>query len=129
MGNPFVQFLIERDLVSASVARQLTAKHRFVREPIGMIAAGHGLLHPDQIDVILDRQRECKLRFGEVAVELGLLTPEQVMTLLKIQEFRTAADIGEALALAGVMSCEDMARYLGASLMRDNEVIEMIAGE
>ena len=129
MQNPFVQFLIERDLVSAKVAKQLTEKHRFVREPIGMIAASHGLLHPNQIDVILDRQRECGLRFGETAVDLGLLTPEQVDTLLKIQEFRAAADIGEALALAGVMSCEDMARYLGASLIRDSEVIDMIAGE
>ena len=128
MQNPFVQFLIERDLVSAGVARQLTEKNRFVREPIGMIAAGHGLLHPNQIDVILDQQRQCKKRFGELAVELGYLTDDQVKTLLKIQEFRTAADVGEALALANVFSCEDLARYLGAFLLRDREVIDMLTG-
>ena len=129
MQHPFVEFLSELDLVPASVTKRLSEKKRFVREPIGMIAAGHGLIHPNEIDIILDRQRECKDRFGEIAIKLGFLTPEEVQTLLKIQEFRTPSYIAEALALAGILSWEDAVRYLGTFLMRDREVIAMISDE
>ena len=129
MQHPFVEFLIEQDLVCPNVAKRLTEGKRFIREPIGMIAAGHGLLHPNQIDEILDLQRGCTDRFGEIAVRLGLLTPEEVITLLRIQEFRTAAHIAEALSLAGALSWEDAVKYLGTSLMRDREVIEMMSNE
>lgn len=128
MTNPFVEFLINRHLVPASVARQLTENKRYVREPIGMIAVSHGLLKPNQIDDILDRQRGSKARFGDIAVELGFLTREQVETLVKIQEFRTTADIAEALALAGVTSCEDVTQYLGAFLLHDRELSVEFAG-
>jgi hypothetical protein len=129
MENCFVEFLIERDLVSPGVAKQLAEERRSVREPIGMIAASHGLLHPNQVDAVLDHQRECKDRFGDIAVEMGFLAREQVERLVKIQEFRAAAEVGEALALAGALSCEDMARYLGAFLLRDHEVFEVMAGK
>jgi hypothetical protein len=129
MQNSFVEFLIDRDLVSSGIAKQLTEGKRFVCEPIGMIAVSHGLLHPNQVDVVLDRQRGCKDRFGDIAVEMGFLTREQVERLVRIQELRAAAEIGEALALAGVLSCEDMARHLGAFLLRDHEVFEVMAGK
>ena len=127
MSQPFVEFLIERDLVPAAVGRQLGEKSNFVREPIGMIAVAHGLIQANEIDVILDRQRACKQRFGEIAVELGILPQGQVETLVKIQEFRTSACITEALALASVLSCEDAVQYLGAFLVRDREVEAMMS--
>lgn len=129
MHNPFVRFLIERDLISPAVAKQLSEKHRFVREPIGMIAAGHGLLHPNQIDEILDQQRQTNKLFGELAVEMGFLDRKQVQTLLKIQELRSATEVAEGLALAGLFSIEDMAGYLGAFLLRDREVLEMLTND
>jgi len=128
MQHPFVAFLIERDLIPPGVGKRLTDKKDFIREPIGMIAVSHGLLRANEIDIVLDRQRECKdRRFGQIAVELEFLTEEQVEILVKIQEFRTSADISEALALAGVLSCEDTARYLGAFLVRDREVAAMMS--
>jgi len=127
VNQPFVEFLIERDLVPAAVGRQLGEKSNFVREPIGMIAVAHGLIQANEIDVILDRQRACNQRFGEIAVELGILSRQQVESLVKIQEFRTSACIAEALALAGVLSCEDAVQYLGAFLVRDREVAAMMS--
>ncbi len=130
MKHPFVEYLVERDLIPPNVARQLTEHKRFVREPIGMIAVSHGLLRTDDIDIILDRQREFPdRRFGEIAVELGCLTPQQVDTLVKIQEFRAPADIAEALALGGVLSVEDAGRYFGTYLVRDQEMAAMMADE
>jgi len=128
MQHPFIEFLIERDLIPASVGKRLMDQRSYIREPIGMIAVGHGILRPNEIDIILDRQRERKeLRFGEVAIELGFLTEQQVEILVKVQAFRTSADISEALALAGVLSCEDAARYLGTFLVCDREMAEMMS--
>ena len=127
MSHPFVEFLIEGDLAPQEVGGQLAGQSKFIREPIGMIAVSHGLIQSEQIDVILDRQRECKQRFGEIAVELGFLAHGQVNTLVKIQEFRAAGNIAECLALAGVLSFEDAAQCLGAFLVRDCEVEAMIS--
>src|SRR5512133_2110359 len=107
MQHPFVEYLATRDLVTEVEVRQLEGTIRLAREPIGMIAVSHGLLSASQIDKILDKQRHSKDRFGEIAVELGFLTPEQVQTLVKIQELRTACAITEALALGGMLRYED----------------------
>lgn len=122
----FAQYLIDRGLIPASVGRKL-AERNYIREPIGMIAVGHGILTPMQIDMILDRQRECRDKFGEIAVAMGVLTQEQVDVLIKIQEFRTSSEISEALALAQVLSIEDAAKYLGSFLLRDRELVSMVS--
>lgn len=122
MKHPFVEFLIERDLVPASVTKKLIEDKRYVREPIGIIAVSHGLLRPDQIDTILDHQDDSNKRFGEIAIELGFVTQQQVETLVKIQQSRIPTDIAEVLALAGVMSCEDAVRHMATFLLRDQEV-------
>ncbi|MBI4581987.1 MAG: hypothetical protein HY718_19975 [Planctomycetes bacterium] len=127
MNHPFVKYLMERDLIPHTTSRHLNGKTCLVREPLGMIAVGHGMLDSSQIDMILDRQRESSERFGEIAISLGFLTPEQVRTLIKIQEFRAASVLAEALALAGVLRYEDAVRYLGAFLAGDEELISMVA--
>jgi hypothetical protein len=119
---------MDRDLVPSNASKHLSGMQSPVREPIGMIALGHGLLQPEQIDVILDRQQHCSERFGEIAIELGFLKPKQVETLVKIQEFRAAVAICEALALANVLRYEEAFRYLGVWLAGDDEVMAMISG-
>ena len=110
------------------MGEQLDQGDRFVREPLGVIAAHHGLLTPDQIDLILDQQRNSSDRFGEIAVELGLLESEQVGDLVQVQGFRSYVDVAEVLVLGNVLSFEDVIRYLGSYLADDREEIEMIAG-
>lgn len=129
MEHPFVKFLTDRDLIPPSASRHLAGARSLVREPIGMIAVGHGLLDVAAIDQILDRQQKSSDRFGEIAVEMGYLKPEQVHTLVKIQEFRTAGAICEALVLAGVLEYADAFRYLGAWLAGDEEVCAMMRGD
>ncbi len=125
--HSFLSYLVDRDLVLASAAEQLGARLHLAREPIGMIAVHHGILSTLQIDTILDTQRTCADRFGEIAVRLGFLSEEQVGTLIKIQEFRTAGAITELLALAGLLRYEDAVRHLGAYLTADDEVAAMMS--
>ena len=129
MVHPYVQFLVERDLIPANVAKRLRENRNFVRQPIGMIAVSHGLLQPNHIDAILDQQRHSDARFGDIAVEMGYLSRDQVNKLVKVQEFRAAADITEALALGGVFSVEDANRCLGSYLVGDREVIAMMSDD
>ena len=127
MHQRFIEFLVGRGLISEAAGQQIATTRSYVREPIGMIAVGHGLLRPDQIDLILDRQRDSTLRFGDLAVRLGCLTRDQVDLLLAIQEFRASAAVAEAMALAGVLSWEDAARHLGAFLAHDDETAALLA--
>lgn len=129
MENAFARFLVERDLVPPQVARRLSEGWHSEREPLGMIALAHGLLRPEQIDEILDVQRERPRLFGEIAVELGYLSQDRVNRLLKIQAFRVAVNLGEVLTLSGIISCEDMARYLGAYLLHDRELASILADD
>ena len=124
--EPFAAFLKERGLISPAVCQRLAQRH-YIREPIGMIAVGHGLLNPTQIDLVLDEQRTSRELFGEIAVRMGFLTPEQVDTLIKIQEFRTSSEIAETLALSQVLTVEDAARHLSSFLTRDREVATVAA--
>jgi len=127
--NPFVEFLVERGFLSAEVARWLSGKGKFVREPIGAIAVCHGMLRPDQIDVILDRQGTSGNLFGEIAVEMGFMTKDQIDLLIRVQAFRACADIAETLILGGALSYEDAVQNLGVFLAGDREVVEMMADE
>jgi hypothetical protein len=126
MEHPFVKYLSDRDLIPPGASRHLA---RTPCEPIGMIAVNHGLLQVPQIDRILDAQRGSQERFGEIAVRMGFLTAKQVDLLVKIQEFRAAVAITEALALAGVLKYEDAVRYLGTYFSQDDEILSVIAND
>jgi len=52
-----------------------------------------------------------------------------VGALVKIQEFRAGARIAEALALAWILSCEEIAQYLGGFLVRDRELMQMMVDD
>jgi hypothetical protein len=82
------------------------------QEPIGLIAVDHGLIKGRQIDEVLDCQRNTNKKFGEIGVELGLLTEQKVGSLLQIQKYRVLTSITEALALAGQLSLDAGVRLL-----------------
>ena len=57
------------------------------RPLFGSLVVCRGLCTLDELDVALDVQRECDppVRLGEVLVDMGKLTPEQVKSLLTLQ--------------------------------------------
>lgn len=100
MEMPFLSYLRSTGRLSHSDVERISRWAMSNREPIGMIAVAHGLITGEQIDEVLDRQRQSGEKFGQVGIELGLLTEKQVQTLLEIQRQRMVTVVLEALSLS-----------------------------
>ena len=64
-----------------------------------------------QLSKIVDHQRESAGLFGEIAIELGFLSKNDVDKLLILQKKRRNF-LGEILVLHGVMSTDDIEEEL-----------------
>lgn len=109
----FVRYLLDRQIVAPRIKEVLNQAAPLPREPLGMIAVQHGLMKGDQIDRILNTQRESPRLFGDLAVEMRILRREQIDRLLRIQEFRVNSHVAEALVLSGAMKFDEALGQLG----------------
>ena len=55
-------------------------------QPIGEIAVQNGLLTTDQVVRICDEQKNCNMVFGELAKKMGFLTTEQLEFLIQAKQ-------------------------------------------
>ena len=79
---------------------------------IGVLAVQEKFLDSSQLCAVLDYQRlKGKGLFGEIAIELGFLSKDDVDTLLDMQEGKHIR-IGEVLVLFGAVTREDMEEAL-----------------
>lgn len=120
---PFVEFLASETEISPSVADQISTWAVRQQKPLGMIAVDHGLIIGPQIDDVLDRQRQTKKMFGEIAIEMGFLTQAKLDELLNIQGFRVHSSIVEALGLAGVVPFSTGVGLLSNYIQREPDAI------
>lgn len=77
--------VISEGLVSVEVLRRVVADRRLDRSPIGKIMMSHGMLTMDQAFEVLGHQASSDQLFGEIAVQLGFVTAEQVRTCIDVQ--------------------------------------------
>lgn len=79
---------------------------------LGVLAVQEKFLDNSQLCAVLDYQRLIgKGLFGEIAIELGFLSKDDVDVLLDMQE-RKHIRIGEVLVLFGAVTREDMEEAL-----------------
>lgn len=108
----FGLYLKQRGIISseqlvAAIEAQLKSLTR-----IGQLALEEGLLAPrDVFDVLRAQSESPHKRFGEIAIELGLLTREELLMLLVIQADRRP-QIADVLVHQGVLTQEQMQREL-----------------
>lgn len=77
--------------------------------PIGQLALEESMVSPREIfDVLRSQSESPNVRFGELAVEMGLMTRDDLMRLLMIQADRKRP-IAEILVGQGVLSAEQSA--------------------
>ncbi len=111
MQDEFLDFLGSRAEVSAEALARVRQLVDGAADPIGRIAYSYGLLSPNCIEEILERQRGQAARFGEIAIEMGLLTAEQLEALLLIQNLRRVFAVTESLVLCGAADPRDILRH------------------
>jgi len=116
MRRSFLEHLSAEGVLPDGRVDEIRELLRTTPEPIGAIAFSYGMLTGADIDIVLDEQRGSRRRFGEIAVSHGILTEAQVVTLLRIQKLRAAAEVAEALSLSGVCEFEDAVFQLGRFL-------------
>jgi hypothetical protein len=111
-SNRFGEYLFEREIVPRSALRRALGIQRVRQTPFGQLAILHALLNVHQVFEILGVEAETPHRvFGEIAQELGHLTHKQVDRILELQ-LETRPSLGEILVEMGIISAEDLARHL-----------------
>ena len=101
--------LIEQEQLTAEEALRVVAARRASRPPIGKLALAGRLLNVQQIFKILAHCADSKLRFGEAAIQMGLLTKTQTAVLLYDQQ-NLGASFEEILLEMGLCTPELLER-------------------
>ena len=88
--------LIQQDFFSTSGQRamvfhksnqqEVPLSIRLRVQPIGEIAVQNGLLTTEQVVRVCDEQKDCKILFGELAKKMGFLTTEQLEFLIEAKQ-------------------------------------------
>jgi hypothetical protein len=109
--------LISADQLVSAAEIQLTTLTR-----IGQLALEEGIMGPRDIFEVLCAQSEMpNKRFGDMAIEMGLMTRDELVRLLMIQTDRKRP-IADILVSQGVLTKEQVARemneYRGALAKR-----------
>ena len=121
MRAAFLEFLAGEGAIPSQRLNQIRTLLHGAPEPMGSIAFRYGMITGADIDAILDQQRRDHRRFGEIAVDLGILTHDHVEILLRVQQLRGAVEIAEALALSGLCEVDEVLAQLGCFLTRIRE--------
>ncbi len=102
----FGEYLIQRGLMTEEDLHKALDIQTSERTPLGQLAVEQSFLNRKDLFRVLNEQRKTKeksKRFGDVAVELGIMTEKQLNELLKIQAENRKL-IGAILVSTGVIS-------------------------
>lgn len=108
----FGQYLVDEGAIGARDVEEALALMRLVNSPVGEIAVGEGLLSSDQVQTILDEQRRVDGRFFELAASLGL-GGAQLEVLCSDQAVENLR-FGDALVEVGAISSTALEDHLRA---------------
>ena len=90
-AHMFGAWLVERSIVTAEAVVRALDRQNAGRIPLGRLAMTQGKLKVAQVFEILNRQAGSNRLFGELAIELGYLTPGELAELLLEQRRRGGA--------------------------------------
>ena len=109
---PFGEYLYFAGKISRSMLEDAVAWQRRQRPSMGRLARDWGLLTQAVVDDLEKRRRPGE-RFGDVAVRLGVLTPELREALVGMQR-RAQRPIGGYFVAAGTLTAQDIDHLLEA---------------
>jgi hypothetical protein len=95
-------------ITAAELVDAIEAQHAKL-VPIGQLALEEGILSARNIfDILQEQSKYPHIRFGELAIEMGLMTPNDLMRLLMIQTDRKRP-IADILVTHGVLTRDQVA--------------------
>ncbi len=110
----FGDYLVRQNIIREKDLTQTLEMQKIDRIPLGQLALQKGLIDNKVLFRILSRQRKEEGRnqtFGQLAIQLGYLTEEQISELLKMQ-IRTNRLLGELLVSQEFVSQVEMIKAL-----------------
>lgn len=117
MGESRIQFfgeyLVARDLITREALADALGYQRSVNLPIGFFALQQGKLSELQVLRIHSEQRQSDRKFGEIAVEKGFLSADDLEALLEGQA-EVRVYLGEALVGRGHLTRTQLDEALAA---------------
>lgn len=133
-GQFFGEYLYESGCITRTQLAKALYAQRDVNLPLGALAMEQGALSPEDVQRVVDEQRErtsrggaaAHTRFGTLAVEMGLLDEARLPSLLASQAERHLY-LGEALVSLGYMTYAEVSRRLETFASNDREVQAEIA--
>ncbi len=108
-------FLVENEFVTADHLLVALERQKKSRTPLGQLAIEVGMVSAKEVLVILTEQRNSdnQSKFGDIAVNKGILEREDIEKLFKIQEEK-AELLGNILINIGAISPPKLLKALRA---------------
>jgi CheY-specific phosphatase CheX len=107
----FGQFLIDQGVVDSDQIRAALQLMDEENRSLGELAEAGGILTAEESAKVNAQQRYCDMPFGDLAVEMGLLSDEQVEYLVGFQD-QTRLRIGQALVRLSFLPNERLLKLL-----------------
>ena len=109
----FGQYLIEQGVVDSEQVRAALELMERENRSLGELATAEGILTVQDADKVNAEQRHRDCPFGELAIEMGLISEAQIDGLVRLQE-RSRLRIGQALVRLGSLENERLAELLAS---------------
>jgi hypothetical protein len=115
----FGNYLLRQQLVSPSHLIEALRSASSTRVKLGVLAINAGLMTPEQVEEVHELQKTMDKRIGDIMVEKGYLTGDQVTSLLKSQKSGHLV-LGQALIDSGHMTTSQFANALKSFKLENN---------
>jgi hypothetical protein len=115
----FGNYLLRQQLVSPSHLIEALRSASSTRVKLGVLAINAGLMTPEQVEEVHELQRTMDKRIGDIMVDKGFLTAEEVTSLLKSQKSGHLV-LGQALIDSGHMTTSQFANALKSFKLENN---------
>jgi hypothetical protein len=104
----FGNYLLKQHLVAPAHLIEALRESSSTRVKLGVLAINAGLMTPEQVDEVHELQKKMDKRIGDIMIEKGYLTSEQITMLLRSQRSEHLV-LGQALIDHGHMTTAQFA--------------------
>jgi hypothetical protein len=125
----FGNYLADQEIVTPDQLSRLPVEAWRSEDSVGRISLFHGLIDALGIMRIITQQEKTHELFGQIAVQQGHLTEDQLKTLLAGQSVRACVELAEELALAGHLELRPALKAVVDYLSRDEALDEICSVE